>query len=60
MFTVTGVRLDGEFDHHEGFATEREARVHINKWANGACVFTLRDPAGDVIVESSFPVLMVA
>jgi hypothetical protein len=60
MFTVACIRPDGEFDHCEGFRTEREARAHINKWADGACEFRLTGPDREVIVETRFPVLMVA
>lgn len=41
------------------FATEREARQVLNFCADGRTVFTLCDAEG-VIVESAFPVLMVA
>lgn len=41
------------------FDTEREARLVLNFCADGRTVFTICDTDG-VIVESRFPVLMVA
>jgi len=42
------------------FATEREARAWINARADGTQVYALETADGDLIVESAFPVLMVA
>jgi hypothetical protein len=42
------------------FDTEREARAFLNVQADGERIYTLVDPAGEVIVRSRFPVLMVA
>jgi hypothetical protein len=42
------------------FDTEREAREFLNVKADGGRTYTLVDPAGEVIVRSRFPVLMVA
>jgi|LakMenEpi03Aug12_release.lakeMendotaPanAssembly.Ray.scaffolds.fasta_scaffold3763850_1 hypothetical protein len=42
------------------FDTEREARAYINQQADGERVFWLWGPKGELIVESRFPVLMVA
>jgi hypothetical protein len=55
MFTVTT-----DDDLILLFPTEREARQWINDRACGACTYTLHDPSLNVIVSSSWPVMMVA
>jgi hypothetical protein len=42
------------------FPCERKARWYINDNADGVRLFVLYDPAGEVVIESRFPVLMVA
>lgn len=51
---------DGPFCGVFWFSTEREARQVLNLCANGRTLFTLCGPDAAVIVESAFPVLMVA
>ncbi len=64
MYRVTWVEVIGgevgDLLQTESFATEREAREFLNTYADGGLEFTLLDPAGEVIVRSAWPVLMVA
>ena len=61
MFTVTWIdSYMGGRKFQRAFETEREARLFFNSRANGYAEFLLFDPAGELIVRSSFPVLMVA
>jgi len=62
MFTVICLFTTphGESGDHVTFESERGARAWINARADGTGVYTLLDADGDVIVESSFPVMMVA
>ena len=59
MFVVIVEYADGDSFGRQ-FASEREARAWFNTQADGASVCTLYGPDDAVIVESAFPVLMVA
>jgi len=62
MFTVSYIRSGslGDCGDAVEFKTEREARAWINARADGSTVYTLESPDFYVIVESAWPVLMVA
>lgn len=62
MFTliVWNATHYGAIGLHLSFPTERAAREAFNHLADGSRTITLRDPAGETVVESSWPVLMVA
>jgi hypothetical protein len=59
MFCVVCIAANGERRSYV-FSSERKARWHINDNADGVRLFVLYDPAGEVVIESRFPVLMVA
>jgi hypothetical protein len=59
MFCVVSITASGERRAYV-FSCERKARWYINDNADGVRLFVLYDPAGEVVVESRFPVLMVA
>ena len=59
MFVVVRITTSGERRAYT-FPSERKARWYVNDNADGETLFVLYDPAGEVVVESRFPVLMVA
>jgi len=62
MFTVSYIWTGslGDCGDAVEFKTEREARAWINARADGSQVYTLEGPDHDIILQSSWPVLMVA
>ena len=62
MFTLTiwNPTHDGAIGLRLTFNTERAAREAFNHIADGTRLMTLRDHEDEVIVESAWPVLMVA
>jgi hypothetical protein len=59
MFCVVAIDTDGNRRCYV-FPTERKARWYINDHSDGVTLFVLYDPDGERVVESRFPVLMVA
>jgi hypothetical protein len=59
MFVVVRITPSGDRRSH-AFPTERKARWFINDHADGCTLFLLYDPEGSLVIESRFPVLMVA
>jgi hypothetical protein len=57
MFCVVSIAVTGERRSYV-FASERKARWYVNDHADGVTLFVLYDPAGEVVVESRFPVLL--
>ena len=62
MFIVSYIWSDslGDCGDAIAFDTERKAREWINARADGTQTYTLEGPDGEVIVSSSWPVMMVA
>lgn len=59
MFCVVRITASGERRAYT-FPTERKARWYINDNSDGVTLFVLYDPDGERVVESRWPVLMVA
>jgi hypothetical protein len=59
MFCVVSIASSGERRSYV-FPNERKARWYINDNADGVRLFVLYDPSGEVVVESRYPVLLVA
>ena len=59
MFCVVSIASSGERRSYV-FPNERTARWYINDNADGVRLFVLYDPSGEVVVESRYPVLLVA
>lgn len=59
MFCVVSIASSGERRSYV-FPSERKARWYINDHADGVRLFVLYDPSGEVVVESRYPVLLVA
>lgn len=59
MFVVVRITVDGVRRSY-AFPSERKARWYINDNADGRTLFVLYDAEGELVIESRFPVLMVA
>lgn len=59
MFCVVSIASSGERRSYV-FPTERKARWYINDHSDGVTLFILYDPDGERVVESRYPVLLVA